>query len=101
MSKHTKQLERRVAALEGQVAALLTAMAPVPQAIAGCVALCDQAASVSRDAVVTREIQIVDAQGNVVLRLAATEQGKPIVQIVTRDASGEIATVDENLFGQS
>ena len=99
MSKHTKELERRIVALEGQVAALLTAMAPVPQAIAGCVALCDQAASVSRDAVVTREVQIVDAAGNVVLRLAATDEGRPVVQLVRRDVSGEIVGVDENLFG--
>lgn len=101
MSKQTKQLERRVVALEGQVAALLTAMAPVPQAIAGCVALCNEAAFVGQAVVVTREVKIVDAQGRVVLRLAATDNGTPVVQVVTRDASGEIATVDENLFEQS
>ena len=99
------EIEQRVAELEREVAELRSHHDEFEQAVDGVGQLLKShaeflvvAASGVDDLVRTRGLQIVDEAGRVVIQLAVGSEGQPLCHMVHYDASGEIKSVDENVF---
>ena len=100
-----KEFERRVAALEREVAVLRAqngqfeaAVTAVGRLIESHSELLLRAASVRDTVISTRSIQVVDKDGRVAIQLATGPNGEPLVHLVHRAPDGDIRHVDENVL---
>ena len=98
-------LEQRIACLESELAqvhahlkhlgALVTSAA---ETIERQVQRLEAAATSTERIFVGRGLQIVDANGNVVIQLTTSPDGEPLCHVVRYGDRGEVKSVDENVL---